>query len=55
MTYVQMFPFDRFKIDKSFIQNMTQRATIVCGLRHNLDIPMVAEGAALRAIGCSFA
>lgn len=68
MTYVQMFPFDRIKIDKSFIQNMTQRAAdaaIVCaiaGLGHNLHIPMVAEGvetveqlAALRAIGCSFA
>jgi len=50
-----MFPFDRIKIDKSFNQNMTQCATIVCGLRHNLDIPVVAEEVASRAIGCSFA
>ena len=27
----------------------------VCGLRHNLDIPVVAEEVASRAIGCSFA
>ena len=68
MTYVQMFPFDRIKIDKSFIQNMTQRAAdaaivlAIAGLGRSLDIPTVAEGVetaeqlvALRAAGCSFA
>jgi diguanylate cyclase (GGDEF)-like protein len=68
MTYVQMFPFDRIKIDKSFIQNMTQRAAdaaivvAIAGLGRSLEVPTVAEGVetteqlvALRAAGCSFA
>jgi EAL domain-containing protein (putative c-di-GMP-specific phosphodiesterase class I) len=68
MTYLQMFPFDRIKIDQSFIQNMTHRpadAAIVCavvGLGRSLDIPTVAEGVetldqliALRAAGCNLA
>jgi len=68
MTYVQMFPFDRIKIDKSFVQSMTQRAAdaaivlAIAGLGRSLDIPTVAEGVetaeqlvALRAAGCSFA
>src|ERR1700733_13821989 len=65
MTYLQMFPFDRIKIDQSFIQNMTHHAAdaaIVCavaGLGRNLGILTVAEGVetqeqliALRAAGC---
>jgi diguanylate cyclase (GGDEF)-like protein len=68
MTYLQMFPFDRIKIDQSFIRNMTSDATsaaIVCaivGLGRNLDIPTTAEGAEtrdqlafLRAAGCQSA
>jgi EAL domain-containing protein (putative c-di-GMP-specific phosphodiesterase class I) len=68
MTYLQMFPFDRIKIDQSFIQNMTHHAAdaaIVCavaGLGRNLGIATVAEGVeteeqliALRAAGCQLA
>ena len=50
MTYLQMFPFDRIKIDRTFIQNMTHHAAdaaIVCsiaGLGRNLGIATVAEG-----------
>jgi EAL domain-containing protein (putative c-di-GMP-specific phosphodiesterase class I) len=68
MTYLQMFPFDRIKVDQSFIQNMTHQAAdaaIVCaiaGLGRSLDIPTVGEGVetveqlvALRAAGCNLA
>jgi diguanylate cyclase (GGDEF)-like protein len=68
MTYLQMFPFDRIKIDQSFIRNMTSdetSAAIVCaivGLGRNLEIPTTAEGvetrdqlAFLRAAGCQSA
>jgi diguanylate cyclase (GGDEF)-like protein len=68
MTYLQRFPFDRIKIDQSFIQNMTHYAVdaaIVCaiaGLGRSLDIPTVGEGVetveqlvALRAAGCNLA
>jgi diguanylate cyclase (GGDEF)-like protein len=68
LTYLQMFPFDRIKIDRSFIQNMTHDATgaaIVCaiaGLGRNLDIATTAEGVEtveqlefLRAAGCQSA
>ena len=45
-----MFPFDKIKIDKSFIQSMTNHAdsaAIVCaiaGLGRSLDIETTAEG-----------
>jgi diguanylate cyclase (GGDEF)-like protein len=68
MTYLRMFPFDRIKIDQTFIQNMTHHAAdaaIVCsiaGLGRNLGIATVAEGVetkeqliALRAAGCQLA
>lgn len=68
MTYLQMFPFDRIKIDQSFIQNMTHHAAdaaIVCavaGLGRSLGIATVGEGVetkeqliALRAAGCQLA
>jgi diguanylate cyclase (GGDEF)-like protein len=68
MTYLRIFPFDRIKIDQTFIQNMTDQAAdaaIVCaiaGLGRNLGIATVAEGVeteeqliALRAAGCQFA
>jgi diguanylate cyclase (GGDEF)-like protein len=65
MRYLQMFPFDKIKIDKSFIQSMTTHsdsAAIVCaitGLGRGLDIETTAEGvetaeqlAFLRTAGC---
>ncbi len=65
MRYLQMFPFDKIKIDKSFIQSMTSHsdsAAIVCaitGLGRGLDIETTAEGVEtaeqlqfLRTAGC---
>ena len=65
MRYLQMFPFDKIKIDKSFIQSMTTHsdsAAIVCaitGLGRGLDIETTAEGIEtaeqlqfLRTAGC---
>ena len=50
LSYLQSFPFDRIKIDKSFIANLghsQQAATIVravIALGHGLALPVVAEG-----------
>jgi EAL domain-containing protein (putative c-di-GMP-specific phosphodiesterase class I) len=50
MTYLQMFPFDRIKIDRSFIRKMKDHlagAAIVCaiaGLDQALEIATTAEG-----------
>ncbi|MGD0149179.1 MAG: EAL domain-containing protein [Xanthobacteraceae bacterium] len=68
MTYLQIFPFDRIKIDQTFVQNIMHHAAaaaIVCaiaGLGRNLGIPTVAEGVeteeqliAVRAAGCQLA
>jgi len=68
MRYLQMFPFDKIKIDKSFIQSMANHAdsaAIVCAitaLGRTLDIETTAEGvetadqlALLRSAGCQFA
>jgi len=68
MRYLQMFPFDKIKIDKSFIQSMTNHpdsAAIVCaiaGLGRSLDIETAAEGVEtteqltlLRSAGCQLA
>jgi EAL domain-containing protein (putative c-di-GMP-specific phosphodiesterase class I) len=68
MRYLQMFPFDKIKIDKSFIQSMTSHsdsAAIVCaitGLGRALDIETAAEGVEtteqltfLRSVGCQLA
>jgi diguanylate cyclase (GGDEF)-like protein len=65
MHYLQMFPFDKIKIDKCFIQSMpnhSESAAIVCaiaGLGRSLDIETTAEGvetleqlAFLRSAGC---
>jgi diguanylate cyclase len=47
---LQSFPFDRIKIDPSFIANLghsQQAATIVravIALGHGLDLPVLAEG-----------
>ena len=68
MKYLQMFPIDEIKIDKSFIQSMTNHtdcAAIVCaiaGLGRSLDIETTAEGVEtmeqlmfLRTAGCQLA
>jgi EAL domain-containing protein (putative c-di-GMP-specific phosphodiesterase class I) len=68
MRYLQIFPIDRIKIDKSFIQSMPNHSdsmAIVCaiaGLARNLDIETTAEGvetleqlALLRGAGCQSA
>ncbi|WP_114950789.1 bifunctional diguanylate cyclase/phosphodiesterase [Sphingosinicella terrae] len=65
LSYFRMFPFDKVKIDRSFVQEMTAnpqaRAIIrsVIGLGRGLGMPVVAEGVetpeqleALRAEGC---
>jgi diguanylate cyclase (GGDEF)-like protein len=50
LSYLQAFPFDKIKIDQSFIANLDsneQSATIVrsvIGLAHGLRLPVVAEG-----------
>jgi EAL domain-containing protein (putative c-di-GMP-specific phosphodiesterase class I) len=68
MRYLQIFPIDKIKIDKSFIQSMPDHSdsvAIVCaiaGLARNLDIETTAEGvetaeqfALLRSAGCQLA
>jgi diguanylate cyclase (GGDEF)-like protein/PAS domain S-box-containing protein len=65
LSYFRMFPFDKVKIDRSFVGDMITnpqaRAIIrsVIGLGHGLGVPVVAEGVetveqleALRAEGC---
>ena len=50
LSYLQAFPFDKIKIDQSFISNIGRCAQAkpiiraVIGLGQNLDIPVVAEG-----------
>ncbi len=50
LSYLQAFPFDKIKIDKSFIANLRhnqQSAAIVravVGLAHGLGLPVLAEG-----------
>ena len=66
LTYLHMFPFDKIKIDKSFVHELSSSAecaAIVCavvGLGGSLGIATVAEGvetreqfALLRVAGCS--
>jgi len=66
LTYLHMFPFDKIKIDKSFVHKLStsaECAAIVCavvGLGASLGIATVAEGvetgeqfALLRVAGCS--
>ena len=64
LSYFRMFPFDKVKIDRSFIQDIANpqaRAIIrsVIGLGHGLGVPVLAEGVEtleqldmLRAEGC---
>jgi diguanylate cyclase (GGDEF)-like protein/PAS domain S-box-containing protein len=55
LSYMQSFPFDKIKIDKSFISNVKsnpQSAAIVravIGLAHGLNLPVLAEGVETRA------
>jgi diguanylate cyclase (GGDEF)-like protein/PAS domain S-box-containing protein len=50
LSYLQAFPFDKIKIDRTFISNLdsnAQSAAIVravIGLGHGLDLPVIAEG-----------
>jgi len=50
LSYLQSFPFDKIKIDQTFIKNVTrnpQSAAIVgavLALGHGLDLPVIAEG-----------
>ncbi|MGE0063096.1 MAG: putative bifunctional diguanylate cyclase/phosphodiesterase [Xanthobacteraceae bacterium] len=66
LSYLKMFPFDKIKIDRSFINEMSTRtdcAAIVCavtGLGRSLNITTTAEGVEtqeqftlLRAVGCT--
>ena len=66
LSYLKMFPWDKIKIDRSFVNELTTRAdcrAIVCaviGLGHSLHIATTAEGveteeqcALLRTGGCT--
>jgi EAL domain-containing protein (putative c-di-GMP-specific phosphodiesterase class I) len=63
--YLKMFPFDKIKIDRSFVEELASRADCaaivgaVISLGRSLDIDTIAEGvetaeqvALLRAAGC---
>ena len=55
LSYLQSFPFDKIKIDQSFIskvRNNPQSAAIVrgvIGLAHGLNLPVLAEGVETKA------
>ena len=55
LSYLQSFPFDKIKIDQSFISNVKsnpQSAAIVravIGLAHGLGLPVLAEGVETKA------
>jgi diguanylate cyclase (GGDEF)-like protein/PAS domain S-box-containing protein len=55
LSYLQSFPFDKIKIDQSFITNVKsnpQSAAIVravIGLAHGLNLPVLAEGVETKA------
>jgi predicted signal transduction protein with EAL and GGDEF domain len=66
LSYLRLFPFDKLKIDKSFVDELTRRAdcaAIICaiaGLGRSLSITTTAEGVEtqeqfglLRAAGCT--
>jgi diguanylate cyclase (GGDEF)-like protein len=55
MSYLQSFPFDKIKIDRSFISNLERSAQskaivrAVIGLARGLELPVIAEGVETRA------
>jgi EAL domain-containing protein (putative c-di-GMP-specific phosphodiesterase class I) len=66
LSYLKMFPWDKIKIDRSFVNELTTRAdcraivSAVVGLGHSLHIATTAEGveteeqcALLRIAGCT--
>jgi EAL domain-containing protein (putative c-di-GMP-specific phosphodiesterase class I) len=66
LTYLRQFPFDRIKIDQTFVAEMTTRADCaaivmaVAGLGRSLGVEITAEGielpdqlTLLRAAGCT--
>jgi EAL domain-containing protein (putative c-di-GMP-specific phosphodiesterase class I) len=66
LNYLRRFPFDKVKIDKSFIENMAQDASslaivqAVISIAKSRDIATTAEGVEkqeqlelLRALGCT--
>jgi diguanylate cyclase (GGDEF)-like protein/PAS domain S-box-containing protein len=66
LSYFRMFPFDKVKIDRSFVHHMMDNPQAlaiirsVIGLGHGLGMPVIAEGVeteeqlnALRAEGCT--
>ncbi len=68
LSYLQRFPFDTLKVDKSFIRDMADNGTVpvilraIVSLARDLGLEVVAEGAetadmveALRDIGCDYA
>ncbi|MCF3642746.1 EAL domain-containing protein [Rhizobium sp. TRM95111] len=49
LSYLQAFPFDKIKIDQSFVRNISQSQSAaiiraVIGLGRGLDLPVIAEG-----------
>jgi diguanylate cyclase (GGDEF)-like protein len=68
LSYLRSFPFDRIKIDRSFVMDLGQRndssaiVRAILGLGRSLNIPVTAEGvetpeqlAHLQAEGCALA
>jgi EAL domain-containing protein (putative c-di-GMP-specific phosphodiesterase class I) len=66
--YLSELPFDKIKIDRSFIRSLHDRpesakiVAAIIGLGKSLGVPTIAEGVeterdaeALRALGCTFA
>jgi EAL domain-containing protein (putative c-di-GMP-specific phosphodiesterase class I) len=55
MSYLQAFPFDTIKIDRSFISNLERSSQSkallrgVIGLARGLELPVTAEGVETRA------
>ena len=65
LSYLQAFPFDKIKIDRSFVSSLFERASsqaivlAIIGLGRGLRVPLIAEGVEtqqqldfLRAAGC---
>jgi diguanylate cyclase len=65
LSYLQRFPFDRVKIDRAFIRDMTERESaraivgVILAMSHQLKLVVTAEGveteeqlALLRQQGC---